>query len=84
MAHRVIQALLAHDNMGDISAGCLHSFCALVNVGFSQLNLRPGISALGRQEPVMNDCCPVRKWVTSKPTLATDSNRCIADFYIGY
>ena len=26
----------------------------------------------------MNDCCPVRDWVTGKPTLATGSNRCIA------
>ena len=35
-------------------------------------------SALGSQEPVMNDCCPVRDWFTGKLTLAIGSNRCEA------
>lgn len=38
-----------------------------------RLNLKP---LLGRQELVMNDCCPVSDWVTGKPMLATGSNRC--------
>lgn len=33
--------------------------------------------AMGRHEPVMNDCCSVREWVTGKPIFATGSNRCL-------
>jgi hypothetical protein len=37
------------------------------------------MAAMGRQEPVMNDCCPVGDWVAGKPTLAIGSTRCIAE-----
>lgn len=53
--------------------------------GISDFPLQSGLfigevreAASGRQEPVMNDCCPVSDWVTGKPTLTTGRNRCIA------
>ena len=53
--------------MGSNSAGCLHGFCAVANVGFAQLNLRSWISALGTLPEVTKVRIPAAKNMFALP-----------------